>query len=88
MKLVRRADTVTFTTKGQVVIPLPLRRRFEIEEGTRATLTVTADGILLKPITPATIRQSRGLIAKKPGDKAFAEEWAEHKRRELEMEER
>ena len=86
MKLVRRSDTVTFTTKGQVVIPLPLRRRFEIEEGTRATLTVTGDGILLKPITPATIRLSRGIVAKKPGDKAFAEEWAGHKRREMEME--
>jgi len=88
MKLVRRSDTVTFTTKGQIVIPLPLRRRFEIEEGTRATLTVTDDGILLKPITPATIRLSRGMIVKKAGDKVFAEEWAEHKRREIELEER
>jgi AbrB family looped-hinge helix DNA binding protein len=86
MKWARRSDTVTFTTKGQVVIPLPLRRRFEIEEGTRATLTVTDDGILLKPITPATIRLARGLVVKKPGDKAFAEEWAEHKRREMELE--
>jgi AbrB family looped-hinge helix DNA binding protein len=88
MKLVRRSDTVTFTTKGQVVIPLPLRRRFEIEEGTRATLTVTEEGILLKPITPATIRLARGMIAKKAGDKAFAGEWAEHKRREIELEAR
>ncbi|MCE0499192.1 MAG: AbrB/MazE/SpoVT family DNA-binding domain-containing protein [Methylacidiphilales bacterium] len=88
MKLVRRSDTVTFTTKGQVVIPLPLRRRFEIEEGTRATLSVTKNGILLKPITPATIRLARGIVAKKPGDKAFAEEWAEHKRRELALEDK
>ena len=42
-----RSDTVWFTTKGQVVIPLRLRKEFHIEDGTRAVVEVwceKADG--------------------------------------------
>jgi AbrB family looped-hinge helix DNA binding protein len=50
---------VNFGTKGQVVIPLRLRREFEIESGTRATVVSTPEGILLKPITRAYIKSLR-----------------------------
>lgn len=52
--------TVSFTVKGQVVIPRSIRRHFEIETGTRAIVQTTADGILLKPITGKYIRSLRG----------------------------
>lgn len=55
-----KPDTVNFGAKGQVVIPRRLRREFEIEEGTRATVMATPDGILLKPITRAYIKSLRG----------------------------
>jgi len=55
-----KPDTVNFGAKGQVVIPRRLRREFEIEEGTRATVIATPDGILLKPITRAYIKSLRG----------------------------
>ena len=55
-----KTDTVNFGTKGQVVIPRRLRKEFEIEEGTRATVVATPDGILLKPITPTYIKSLRG----------------------------
>jgi AbrB family looped-hinge helix DNA binding protein len=83
-----RTDSVWFTTKGQVVIPSWLRKQFEIEEGTKAVVQATADGILLKPITSALIKKGRGILKRKPGDKALAEEWSEHKREEKELEER
>jgi len=88
MKPSPEANLVTFTTKGQIVIPSALRRRFEIEEGTRASITATEDGILLRPITGATIRQARGIIAGKPGQKSLADEWAEHKREEMRLEDK
>jgi hypothetical protein len=47
----------------------------------------TPEGILLKPVTAASIRRLRGILKRKPGDKSFAEEWAEHKRGEIELEE-
>ena len=60
MKKPANANTVSFTVKGQVVIPRGIRREFEIEEGTRAVIQTTADGILLKPITGKYIRSLRG----------------------------
>ena len=36
----------------------------------------------------AAIRRARGIIRRKPGEKPFAEQWAEHKREELALEER
>ena len=48
----------------------------------------TSEGILLKPVTAALIKSGRGILKRKAGDKPFAEEWAEHKKRERELEER
>lgn len=62
MKTIPRADEVWFTAKGQVVIPVRLRRQFQIEDGTRASVTATDEGILLKPITRAYIRGLRGSL--------------------------
>ena len=72
-----KADTVNFGTKGQVVIPRRLRREFEIEEGTRATVVATPEGILLKPITRAYIKSLRGSLK---GTKAMETFMAERRR--------
>lgn len=65
MKATERTDTVRFTIKGQVVIPMWLRRQFEIEEGTEAIVMATTEGILLKPVTAALIKQGRGLLKRR-----------------------
>jgi antitoxin PrlF len=84
--MTERANAVWFTTKGQVVIPLRLRKQFHIEDGTKAIVEATEDGILLKPITSVTIRRLRGILKRKPGEKPLAEAMAEHKRAEKELE--
>ena len=83
-----KTDAVWFTTKGQVVIPMWLRRQFEIEDGTKAVVQATPEGILLKPVTAALIKRGRGILKRKAGDKPLAEAWADHKRHELALEER
>ncbi|MBK9140336.1 MAG: AbrB/MazE/SpoVT family DNA-binding domain-containing protein [Verrucomicrobia bacterium] len=87
MSKTHQNDTVWFSTKGQVVIPLRLRKLFHIQDGTRAIVTATDEGILLKPVTAATIERGFGLLKRKPGDKPLAEEWADHKREERGKEE-
>lgn len=87
MKASAKSETVWFTTKGQVVIPLRLRKEFHIEAGTRAVVEATSDGILLKPVTSAAIRRARGMLKRRPGQKTLAEEWAEHKNQEYQLEE-
>ena len=86
MSTAAKSDSVWFTTKGQVVIPKWLRKQFHIEDGTKAVVQATPEGILLKPVTSLTIRRLKGILKRKPGDKPFAEEWAEHKREEKELE--
>jgi AbrB family looped-hinge helix DNA binding protein len=87
MSATLKTDAVWFTTKGQVVIPAWLRKQFHIEDGTKAIVEATPEGILLKPVTAVTIRRLRGILKRKPDEKPFAEEWAEHKREEIELEE-
>jgi AbrB family looped-hinge helix DNA binding protein len=40
---------VVVTKKGQTTIPVRLRKKFKIEEGTRLEVVETAEGILFKP---------------------------------------
>jgi len=70
------------------VIPAWLRKQFDIEDGTKAVVQATPDGILLKPVTAALIKQGRGILKRKPGGRPLAEEWAEQKKAEKELEER
>jgi AbrB family looped-hinge helix DNA binding protein len=82
-----KAETVSFTVKGQVVIPRRIRREFEIENGTKAVVQATPEGILLKPITGAAIKRARGILKRKPGEKPFRRWWSEYKNEEKALEE-
>jgi len=72
-----KLDIVSFGTKGQVVIPRRLRQEFEIEDGTKATVVSTPEGILLKPITRTYIRSLRGSLK---GTKAMETFMAERRK--------
>src|SRR5947207_14842041 len=82
-----KTDSIWFTTKGQVVIPAWLRKQFNIEDGTKAVVQATPEGILLKPVTAALIKRGRGILKRKPGEKSLAEEWTEQKKDVRELEE-
>jgi AbrB family looped-hinge helix DNA binding protein len=76
-----KTETVYFSVKGQVVIPRRLRKEFEIEEGTRAYVQSTPEGILIKPVTTKFIRSLRGTLKGKGVMKAMMED--RKKEREL-----
>ena len=88
MSTIIKTDSVWFTTKGQVVIPAWLRKQFHIEDGTKAVVQATPDGILLQPVTAALIKRGRGILKRKPGDKPLTEAWVEHKKLERVLEDR
>jgi len=88
MPATKTRETVSFTVKGQVVIPRRIRKEFEIENGTRAIVQTTAEGILLKPITGAAVKRARGILKSKPGGKPFRQWWADYKKEEKSLEER
>jgi AbrB family looped-hinge helix DNA binding protein len=88
MSMTEKPETVWFTTKGQVVIPLRLRKQFDIVDGTKAVVQATPEGILLKPVTAALIKRGRGILKHTQGGKALIEDWAEHQEQERALEER
>ena len=87
MSVKSKPDSVWFTSKGQIVIPAWLRREFHNENGTRAIVQSTPEGILLKPVTKHAIARLRGILKRKPGGKPLADEWAEHTAGEKALEE-
>ena len=74
MSVSTKPESVYFSVKGQVVIPRRLRKEFEIEEGTRAYVEATPEGILIKPVTTKFIRSLRGSLKGKGVMKAMMED--------------
>ena len=70
------------TAKGQIVIPVELRRKYGIKSGTRIVITDNGDSITLKPITEQYISSLRGSLRGKSVLKALVEE----RRKDIERE--
>ena len=55
--------TITVSnTKGQVVIPLKIRRKLNIKTGTKFYIEERDDEIVLKPLTPAYFEKIAGVL--------------------------
>jgi AbrB family looped-hinge helix DNA binding protein len=53
----------TIRSKGRIVIPLDVRRKFQIEEGTRVGFLEVDDRLMIQPITDAFIDSMKGIVA-------------------------
>lgn len=52
----------TVTSKGQIVIPSSIRRKFGIKTGTKIYIYEESDKIVLQPVTEDYIRKVRGSL--------------------------
>jgi AbrB family looped-hinge helix DNA binding protein len=59
-------ETSVVTTKGQLVIPARLRRRFGIKKGTVVTFTEDDGRLIVQPVTREFIRSLRGSLEGEP----------------------
>ncbi len=50
------------SSKGQVVIPSALRRKYDIKKGTKVEVTDRDGRIVLEPVNRGTIRRLRGIL--------------------------
>ena len=66
--------------------PTSPAQAIHIEDGTKAVVQATPEGILLKPMTAALIKRGRGILKRAPGGKPLTEDWAEHKKQERALE--
>ena len=65
------------TVKGQVLIPVALRRKYGIKKGTRISITEEKGRIVLEPITPDFIHSLMGSLK---GSGALEELMADRRR--------
>jgi AbrB family looped-hinge helix DNA binding protein len=61
-----KTETSVVTTKGQLVIPARLRRRFGIKRGTTISFLEEGERIVMQPVTRQFIRGLRGSLKGKP----------------------
>jgi len=61
-----KTEVSTVTTKGQLVIPSKLRRKYAIKEGTRVAFLEQENRLVLQPVTPEYIRSLRGSLRGEP----------------------
>lgn len=59
-------EVSTVTTKGQLVIPSKLRRKYGIRKGTQVVFVEEKDKLILQPLTPEFIRSLRGSLKGEP----------------------
>ena len=64
----------TMTSKGQIVIPSVLRRKYGLKGGIRIRLVDDGEQIILKPITPEYVHKLRGMLKGKGGLRALVED--------------
>lgn len=79
-----RASTATVSAKGWVVIPAPLRRRYQIEPGQKVRIVDYGDVLSLVPPMKDPVREARGILSGggKPLTKALLEERGRERKRE------
>jgi len=62
------------TTKGQIVIPASLRRKYGIKMGTKVIVTDNGDSICLVPVTEQYLLNLQGSLKGKGALKTLIEE--------------
>ncbi len=61
-----KTELSTVTTKGQLVIPAKLRRKYAIREGTQVAFLEEENRLVLQPLTPEFVRSLRGSVKADP----------------------
>jgi AbrB family looped-hinge helix DNA binding protein len=61
-----KTEVSTVTTKGQLVIPAKLRRKYAIRKGTQVAFVEEENRLVLQPLTPEFIKSLRGSLKADP----------------------
>jgi AbrB family looped-hinge helix DNA binding protein len=61
-----KTEVSTVTTKGQLVIPSKLRRKYSIKKGTQVAFLEQENRLVLQPLTSEFIRSLRGSLKGEP----------------------
>lgn len=75
--------TTVVTTKGQIVIPSKIRRKFNIKRGTKLYIEEKGEELIIKPVTQAYFERIAGILQTKGKlSKTLLEERSKDKEKE------
>lgn len=75
-------EVSTVTTKGQLVIPARLRKKFGIRKGTQVAFVEEEGRLVVQPITADFVRRLRGSLK---GEKSALKTLLEERKRERDL---
>jgi AbrB family looped-hinge helix DNA binding protein len=75
------------TAKGQLTIPVELRRKYNIKKGTRVNFVEVHGKIVMQPVTREYINSLCGMFKVKPGEKLATQELIEEHAEEVRRDE-
>lgn len=81
-------ESAYMTSKGQVVIPARLRRKYGLKEGTRLNFVEEEGRFVVQPVTKEYISSFRGIFKSKPGEKSAVQGLLEDRAAERAREDR
>jgi AbrB family looped-hinge helix DNA binding protein len=58
-------EYATVKAKGQVVIPVDIRRKFQIDEGTRVAFLEESGRLFIQPVTDDFIDRMNGILGRR-----------------------
>jgi AbrB family looped-hinge helix DNA binding protein len=79
-------NTAYVTSKGRLIVPPSIRRRYGIKPGTRIFFLEEGNRIIFQPVTKKYISSFCGIFKLKPGEKSVVQELIEERRAEKEKE--
>jgi hypothetical protein len=88
LEMAATTESAYVTSKGQVVVPARLRRKFGIKAGTRLNFTEADGQIMIQPVTREFIDSFCGLFKAKPGEKSAVQELLDDRTKERAREDR
>lgn len=56
-------QTSVLTSKGQLLIPVKLRKKYGMEPGVKMTFEETANGVIIRPVNEQYFKSLRGILS-------------------------
>lgn len=77
---------IRMSSKGQVVLPAGVRRRYGLSAGDELELVDAGDHLVVWPAAVKPVARLRGLLSAGPGQKSLVDTLLEARKADLEME--
>ncbi len=82
-------ETSLLTSKGQLLIPVSLRKKYGMEPGSKVLLEETESGVMIRPVNEKYVKSFRGILSSngklKEEVKAYKEDEKGKEKRKLQL---